>query len=330
MEEVIPTYQFYYAPSFKDKKLIFRSTSLGENDRSRKEFLRIKKKLLDNQPLNIEEKKFFYMGIRISQIPEDGLITDYEECNDNHFKFTYLAYARDLTGGGTYMNVKNGKFYRREPEEIQSDLLFLEKCYEKWKKDLENIQPSDRVLVFINQEINEHLKVLKGQPDYNEMGFFRKSNKYLFAEKEIYLRAKWLKLSADEFFFYSDPEKLSIEVNGRRIKFDERSYVHITYRHYAVNNQGVDRGKTYHSIEINHYQIHQHVLKILKRIFSNGIEPMINTPINFLYRGKPFEIYLIEEAGVFIVISFYPLPMEDLGYFSVKRPIDNELVILRR
>ena len=92
-----------------------------EQIRLRKVFETLKERAIQNEHLSEHEKNFFCQAVSHSLLP-DGVIEDYECCDNPKFKFLYLVYFEDLTGGSRYIKPLNGTRIKIEPEEAQKDL----------------------------------------------------------------------------------------------------------------------------------------------------------------------------------------------------------------
>ena len=131
--------------SFQIDELKLKDSSNSEQVRARKIFEVLKQKAINNETLTEHEKEFFCLAVKISLL-NDGTLEDYPCCDNYKFKYLYLTYFRDLSGGISYQKVKGTSLYKVEINEVQADLQYLYDKAGDWDKIVLKTNHPDQLL----------------------------------------------------------------------------------------------------------------------------------------------------------------------------------------
>lgn len=271
--------------TFKIDELRFKNDSEAEQLRTRKIFEVLKAKAINKEVLTEHEKEFFCMAVKISQI-DDGVWEDYTCCDNYKFKFLYLTYLNDLTGGSAYYKVKGIDIYKVEPIEAQADLNYLYGKSDEWNLTIQKTNHSQQMLQQISTETRTELKNLSNLQEVLS-GYWRKGSfVYIFKERAILLHSKYIYCIALEIFETLKPADLILEINAIQIEFNEYSLIHILNRHYAQITKQYDTRKTFHNEDFKPRILSIQLKEILKDIDSSK-----------LLQGKPIDKIGFQQNG---------------------------------
>jgi hypothetical protein len=268
----------------------------AEQIRTRQIFEVLKTKAIAGEFLSEYEKEFLYMGVKYS-ILDDGIIEDYDSCDNPKFKFLYLVYARDIHGfkkSKMYKPVRNIE-YQVKKKEIKKDLYYLSWKAREWKAIVKTTVHENELLHQSAKEAREEIKELKKLPKYKKdiQGIY--SANYIAKENAIVLHTKWLYCVALEIFEALNPEDFISEINGTSIEFNEYSLIHILNRHYAQVLKQFDTRKSFHSEIFKPRILSTQIKEILSVLdnsnFLNGhsidtIAFQINGQDHIIYTGE--------------------------------------------
>lgn len=128
--------------TFDINELTLSDNSGEEQMRTRKIFDTLKQKAISGDFLTEHEKEFFCTGVKLSLL-NDGKIEDYPCCDNPKFKFLYLVYFHDLTGGKGFYKPKGTAIIKVEPTEAQLDLEYLYAKADEWETTIQKVNHSD-------------------------------------------------------------------------------------------------------------------------------------------------------------------------------------------
>lgn len=271
---------------------------IAEQIRTRQIFEVLKVKAIDGEFLSEYEKEFFYMGVKYS-ILDDGIIEDYDSCDNPKFKFLYLVYARDIHGfkkSKIYKPVRNIE-YQVKKKEIQKDLFYLNRKTKEWKAIVKTTVHAEELLHQSAKEAREELKELRKLPKYkNDIQGIHSAN-YIAKENAIVLHARWLYCVALEIFEALDSTDFISKINGIEIEFNEYSLIHILNRHYAQILKQFDTKKSFHSEIFKPRILSSQIKEVLSIIDDSNLlnGHSINT-IAFQVKGQDHIIYTGEKV----------------------------------
>ncbi|SDX75776.1 hypothetical protein [Flavobacterium degerlachei] len=271
---------------------------IAEQIRTRQIFEVLKTRAIGGEFLSEHEKEFFYMGVKYS-ILDDGIIEDYECCDNPKFKFLYLVYARDIHGfkkSKMYKPVRNIE-YQVKRKEIKKDLFYLNRKANEWKAVVRTTVHAQELLHQSAKEAREELKELRKLPRYkNDIQGIYSAN-YIAKENAIVLHSKWLYCVALEIFEALNSEDFISEINGTEIEFNEYSLIHILNRHYAQVLKQFDTRKSFHYEMFKPRILSTQIKEILSIIGDSNLlyGKSINT-IAFQINGQDHIIYTGEKV----------------------------------
>ena len=149
--------------SYKIEELNLKDNSNSEQTRTRKIFLDLKSKAIKGEKLTEHEKEFFCQSVRLSLL-DDGLESDYPCCSNPIFKFKYLIYWHDLTGGTAYQKPERGKLVNISQVEAERDLKYLIQEAKNWLVEIEKTNHTLELMQQISKETRCQKKTLDNTP----------------------------------------------------------------------------------------------------------------------------------------------------------------------
>ena len=232
--------------SFDINQLTLLDNSDEEQVRTRKIFEILKQRAIRGEFFSEHEKEFFCTGVRLSLL-NDGKIEDYSCCDNPKFKFLYLVYFHDLTGGTAYFKPKQTQLYKVDSSEAQHDLEYLYCKADEWETIIQKNNHSEQLLQQISTETRTELKNLDNQPEIVNDQFAKGSFRYLFKKRAILLQSKYIYCIALEIFEALNHSDLILEINAQVIEFNEYSLIHILNRHYSEMTKQYSSNKSFHN-----------------------------------------------------------------------------------
>ena len=212
--------------SFDINQLTLLDNSDEEQVRTRKIFEILKQRAIRGEFFSEHEKEFFCTGVRLSLL-NDGKIEDYSCCDNPKFKFLYLVYFHDLTGGTAYFKPKQTQLYKVDSSEAQHDLEYLYCKADEWETIIQKNNHSEQLTQQISAETRTELKNLDNQPEFVNIQFAKGSFRYLFKKRSILLQSKYIYCIA--------------------LEFNEYSLIHILNRHYSEMTKQYSSNKSFHN-----------------------------------------------------------------------------------
>lgn len=246
-------------------------------------------------------------------------IHKYQICKDYWFEWAYREYWNDLHGIKEHEFPLTGEVYTKE--RIQSDLQLLSKIADDWELEVETTNHSNPILQDISKETRIELKNHKKKPIFNDMGFFRRCNKYNFEKLIILLRSKYIYLLVQEFFHIRNTDSLHLKLGKRNIEFTPYSLIHVLSRHYEMSMKQVDRDKSFHFELIEPRKIFDILKSVFNHFDDQKLSCMRDDKIYFQYEKFIFTVW-IEKSKKQIkgsignfeyerIASFYPTQNSD-------------------
>lgn len=277
----------------QELKKIFRSQ---DDIETRRIFEILKRRALGGEPLTVAEQDRFCGCVQFSMKP-DGSVFDYDVCEGYIFDTLYMIYGSDLTGGSVYTR-PNGLTREIVPRvDAQHELNILERMSQEWHTVINKTNHSEPLLQVIAAETRYWIKSLENNPAFNDVGFFRRCNRYEFFLKQILLYSKWLYRVCLEIFEEAIPGDFVLTLNGREVEMTEYSFVHILFRHFGQTLKPFDFEKSFHDPKFHPRILHKQLRIIFEtldqaniRVISPGA--ISNIPLRFTYRGTPYLVYL--------------------------------------
>ncbi|OJW84661.1 MAG: hypothetical protein BGO69_08045 [Bacteroidetes bacterium 46-16] len=254
-----------------DELQFSQDDSIAEQLRSRKVFETLKKRAEKGLSLTEHEKNFFCEGVEISHIQSDGRWEDYPCCDNPRFKFTYLIYFNDITGGGKYYSIKGTQEYRVPPEESRIAIAYLEEKAKEWDVIVQKTNHTEKLLQESCTEARSDLKALDKLPQFVNDQFSKGSFRYKYKRWGILLRARYIYLKALEIFEALTPDDLTLKLNNEKIEIDEYSIIHVTSRHFAGITQQTEADKSYHVHTFLPWQLGPQLKPIFEQIDKTGL-----------------------------------------------------------
>jgi hypothetical protein len=304
--------------SYKIEELNLKDNSNSEQTRTRKIFLDLKSKAIKGEKLTEHEKEFFCQSVRLSLL-DDGLESDYPCCSNPIFKFKYLIYWHDLTGGTAYQKPERGKLVNISQVEAERDLKYLIQEAKNWLVEIEKTNHTLELMQQISKETRCQKKTLDNTPEFNNTVILKGSFYYLYKLWALLLMSKFVFLTCLEIIETLSKFPYQFEIGSNNIEFNEYSLIHIIMRHYAELTKKFQTGKSYHNLDFNPRQLTFDLEKIFKKIES--VTPI--TPINniiFELNNQLYEIWInirnksIKDTGViqfYRIETFYPIEDTD-------------------
>lgn len=163
----------------------------------------------------------------------------------------------------------------------------------------------------IKSDVKRALYLLKKEPRFNDLGFFRQSKMYEFERKKLLLYSIYAYALSIENY-----QDISFKIKNQKINFDLKSLYHIYLFHFAPDVNGIS-DKTYHNPEIDFEKIGQTIQNIFDEISSSGKLTQRKTKkVIFRYKSTIYELKTYNNN----FNSFYPKETDpiDEGYIEVE------------
>ncbi len=259
--------------TFEISELTLHNNSEEEQMRTRKIFEILKQRAISNEFLSEHEKEFFCTGVKLSLL-NDGKWEDYQCCDNPKFKFFYLVYFHDLTGGSPFYKPKGTSVIKVDSAEAQLDLEYLYLKAEEWQTTIQKGNHSDQLLQQISAETRSELKNLDNQPEFTNDKFAKGSFRYIYKKRAVLLQSKYIYCIALEIFESLTSTDLVLEINNQIIEFNEYSLIHILNRHYSEMTKQYSTNKTFHNEDFKPRILSIQLKEILKDIDNSKVLEM--------------------------------------------------------
>lgn len=238
------------------------------------------------------EKEFICMFLKTAEGDVPPFNTA-EICASFKFKYLYLIYSRDLTGGSAYFKPYGTETKQIPVNEAQEELEMLGVEGEDWGKKLAQIANTDTLMIAARHEYEFELNQVNQQSSEFQSNFqFGGRRKYEHDVLATRLRNKFIYLTAKEVFENFDNQQLTLILNGKQIIINEQSVIHITNRHFAEAVKRFRSKRSFHN-ENFHPKLLNKQLQIIFQQFeqAGGLNSTYLNEINFKYKGDIYRIY---------------------------------------
>lgn len=301
-----------------------KNNSEKEQTRARNIFLDLKDKVSKDIELTEHEKVFLWTALKITQIPNDGLWSDFPILESEQFKYLYLSYVNYLTEGGGIVKTHHGKYYIPAQDEINIDLDFLKSSAAEWESIVNITNHQDLLLQETSTECRTQIRDLDKQlkdgtisePKHKDAKFFSiLLSKYIY----YFIRKAYEKAELEDF---------AMTLNGIEIEFTEYSFIHILTRHFAKSARIHDMNKTFHNLNFNPECLSRQVKKIIRTIDNSRIYLNQNIDsIYFTYNNTHYVLWTalknkaVKNKGNITyrrIQSLYPIDHIPVGYSKKK------------
>ena len=274
--------------AFKEDELKFKDNTSAEHIRTRAIFEVLKEKVIKKETLTELEKDFFCQGVKFSN-RNDGVVDNYECCDNYKFKNLYLIYFHDLTGNGHYYKANNMSILEVKANELKKDLQYLYAKSNEWDLEVNKTDHSEELIKQLSSEVRqEELKNLSRLPEFQNNVDFANSSDFLLKKRAILLQSKFIYCIALEILDTLDKSDFIFELNSIQIEFNEYSLVHILNRHYSEVVKQYKSKKSFHNIDFKPRMLSSQLKEIIEKIDNSK-----------LFQGKPinkiaFQFYKID------------------------------------
>jgi hypothetical protein len=309
-----------------------------ENGPSRQIFEELLKRAREKKDLTYAEAEYLCNGLRFSKKEEDGKTKDFEICGDYLFRHLYVRYAFDLHGVGAIMNNKT-EFTTAADKRLDVDEL--EQISQKWEVIIKQSNHPNQALNYLAKETRSEIKELEKQPEFNDMGFLRRCNHFDFRKKRIVLHSKFIYSKYQEIMSEIEETDRTFTIGGLEIEFNEYSFIHILFRHYAEIVKQTPNTKTYHIPDFSPDEIVHQLKQLFFAIESSGkFKGQSIHEIDFKFKGKLYRVWVNERIKSIKgkgnlkynrLETFFPLAdaamLKDLHTNFVEEIVSNEISI---
>lgn len=173
----------------------------------------------------------------------------------------------------------------------------------------------------IKSDVKRALNLLRKEPRYNDLGFFRQSNLYEFERKNLIIYSLYAYALAIENY-----KSKSFYINKQIITFDLKSLYHIYLFHFAPDVNGISN-KTYHNPEIDFEKIEDTIQDIFDEITNSGkLTQKKLKKLIFRYKSTIYELRTRDN----VVNTFFPRSADpkDEGYVEVE--VTSEISVFKK
>ena len=267
--------------------LKWKDDSQQEKDRIITIYNELKEKGLKKEFLS-EHEKIFIFGTAQLLKGEQKYVHEYSFCDNPKFKFLYIVYSWDITGGSFYNKEKDVNV---PTEEVQSDLKYLISKADEWEEVVLKENHSDQLLLQTAKEARHDLKSLDSQPEFKER-FSKGSFRYRYKRWAVLLNSKYIYHFSQEIWETFDFKPFVIQLFGEDIAINEHSLIHIFNRHFLKITKPYDPQKSFHNRNFDYRNIGrdlQLIFNVMSKV-SNPLEYNMNN-IFFRVRGTIYILY---------------------------------------
>lgn len=257
-------------------------------------------------------------------------------CSSFNFKFTYLTYARDLTGGSPYFKPYRGEIQQIPIPEAADELKYLNGEADQWQTLLDDKANADKLMLEAIREYEFEIKNVQDQsPEFQSKFAFGGANKYRHDVFATQLQNKFVYLAAKEVFETFDNQELILILNGKQIIINEFSIVHITNRHFAQTVKRYQTKKSFHNENFHPKLLNKQLQEIFQQIEqAGGLNAPTVKEIHFQFKGDIYKIYTTDRnnynGNIFLSTFFVvedPTLLQRLGTDFDLVTISNELAV---
>ena len=273
-------------------ELRVRNGSPQEQERTRKIFEDLKQKAVSGEELTEHEKEFFCLGVKLSLIPEDGKVEDYACCENYTFKFLYLIYFHDLTGGSKYQKPVKGVRQEVPQQEVQADLKYLIAKADEWDAVIQIGNHNEELLKVASKEARDDLKKLDQQPEFKNDPYAKGKFRYRYSRWSHLLQSRNTYHMAQEIYETMNNQPIELILGNETIEVNEYSLIHILSRHYAQITKKYNTGKSFHTEDFKHRLLGVKLKELCDEI--NNFPLVANLDVHriiFQYKGRTYELY---------------------------------------
>ena len=259
-----------------------------------------------------------------------------EICASFNFKFAYLTYAGDLTGGSPYFKPYRGEIKQIPILEAASELNYLKAEADQWQSILGDKTNADKLVLEAIREYEFEIKNVQDQsPEFQTKFAFGGANRYKHDVFATQLQNKFIYLTAKEIFETFDNQELILTLNGKQIIINEFSIVHITNRHFAQTVKRYKTKKSFHNENFHPKLLNKQLQEIFQQIEqTGGLNAPIVREIHFQFKGDVYKIYTTDRnnynGNIFLSTFFVvedPTLLQRLGTDFDRVTINNELSV---
>ncbi|MBB5638914.1 hypothetical protein HDE68_004852 [Pedobacter cryoconitis] len=253
----------------------------------------------DVEILSEIEKDFICSFLKTAQgdLPPFDVAT---VCAHYNFKFTYLIYFRDLTGGSAYYRPFGTEIRQIGIDEATSSLLHLKNEASNWEQKLADKSTKDKLVLEIIREYEYEIdQVQKGSSEYQSNFQFGGRRIYDAKKMSTVLQNKFIYLSAKEVFETFNVADLTFTLNGKQIVINEFSIVHITNRHFAEMVKAHPTTKSFHNESFHPKLLNKQLRAIFTQIENlGGIKKLTSLrEIYFKYQNEVYKVYTTDRPN---------------------------------
>jgi len=263
----------------------------------------------DCNSLSIAEKDWICSKIQMLHNENDEQLDPYNFpcCEESIFYDRYLWYFNNLEG---FYPVR---IWKGEVTGISKDrdVQMLEKHHQLWKAVIQNNSHKDPLLNNVSTETRHQLKEIERYCQREFLG----ANKKKAMEKEMILHSKFVFRYVQAFYEENGP-KWTMAVDGKNLRVDSFSYIHILFRHFGQSIKDHQEGKSYHVEGLDYRNLPLELGKIISAYSKISTGQFDGLKIFFNMHGKVYAIWFrevrtgINGRGVlseFRVQTFYPV-----------------------
>jgi hypothetical protein len=267
-------------------------------------------KAKDNEKLTEVEKDLLCRSLQYS-IGDQPPFDLANICENYNFKFLYLVYFGDLTGGSIYFKPGIPEYVAVPINEAQMELAYLKDAATDWQKVLDKADIQDELLIQIKKEADFAIVGLKNSPEFASGIAFGGSNRFRYKTMSIYLHSKFIYLLAKEIFESFESKDLILKVDNKDIIINEYSIVHVVSRHYAKIIKQYETGKSFHNKDFQPRLLSKKLSNIFDLINNAGgfNQPTLQN-INFVYNQIAYRIYTtdtLKNTAPIKLSTFFPV-----------------------
>lgn len=276
------------AGKYSKVQLQHRGDTKAEHERLRNMFDDLVERGKSGEILSMAEQDFVFHGITyFNENPNNFPYVD-----EARFKYLYLTYAFDITGGSAYLKTRGGEVVQVPLLEKEHDLGYLIEKAENWGTKIISDRHRDPLMQVVATEFRSEKKELDASLNICGRPALVGSFYYQYKLWGTYLRARIVYIYTKEIFEEILPADCIYSLCGETIEFTQYSMVHILNRHFAESTKQFNSGKDYHLEDIIPWIMPKQIQNIIFEIDKSGLlTKQFATEINLRYKGQIYQLW---------------------------------------
>lgn len=270
----------------RDLLRLLDDPDISEPQESQEVVSKLLEKLYASEAMTLAEKTFICRKLPLIHSSEnlDQPLDPYDFplCEEVLFRIRYIIYFNNVNGWYPALD------WRGEipPVQKEKDLQLINRHYSLWSEVINRTDHNDGILQHISKETRHHIKEIKRFCKRQFVG----SNRRDYLIKSLVLHSKYMHYVVLEFYEENEQVEL-LEFEGKFIRIDAFSFIHILFRHYAQIIKEYQVGKSYHGELIDYKDLPKELMKFIGNYLSIAANSFDSQKIYFTLENQLYAIW---------------------------------------